>query len=133
MAHLGAIIRALRTDRKITLPALAERAGISKGLLSKIETDETSNPSLSTLYKIAEGLDLTIAEILGTEQVTVKRVPLEKHADWQKKLSIAFKGKELDPDILSAMLLLRNRKATKADDMEHWKFLYTSIENSFKG
>ena len=51
----------------------------------------------------------------------------------RKKLAAAFKGKELDPDILSAMQLLRSRKATKADDIEHWKFLYTSIENSFKG
>ncbi|MFH1498231.1 MAG: helix-turn-helix transcriptional regulator, partial [Verrucomicrobiota bacterium] len=121
MAHLGAKIRALRTHRKITLPRLAERAGISKGLLSKIETDETSNPSVSTLYKIAEGLELTIADILETEQVTVKRVALDEHADWRKKLATAFKGKELDPDILSAMQLLRNRKATKTDDIEHWK------------
>lgn len=133
MAHLGAKIRALRTNKKITLPALAERAGISKGLLSKIETDGTSNPSVSTLYKIAEGLELTIADILGTEQVIVKRVAPDEHADWRKKLAAAFKGKELDPDILSAMQLLRNRKATKADDIEHWKFLYSSIENSFKG
>lgn len=132
MAHLGATIRALRTNKKITLPTLAERAGISKGLLSKIETDETSNPSVSTLYKIAEGLELTIAEILGTEQLTVKRVAPDEHADWRKKLAAAFKGKELDPDILGAMQLLRNRKATKADDIEHWKFLYTSIEKSFK-
>jgi len=132
MAHLGAKIRALRTNKKITLPTLAERAGISKGLLSKIETDETSNPSVSTLYKIAEALELTIAEILGTEQLTVKRVAPDEHADWRKKLASAFKGKELDPDILGAMQLLRNRKATKADDIEHWKFLYTSIEKSFK-
>lgn len=133
MGHLGAKIRALRTDRKITLPTLAERAGISKGLLSKIETDESSNPSVSTLYKIAEGLELTIADILETDRVTVKRPVLDEHADWRKKLAAVFKGKELDPDILSAMQLLRNRKATKADDIEHWKFLYTSIENSFKG
>lgn len=133
MAHLGAKIRALRTDRKITLPTLANRAGISKGLLSKIETDESSNPSVSTLYKIAEGLELTIADILETDRVTVKRPAPDEHADWRKKLAAAFKGKELDSDILSAMQLLRNRKATKADDIEHWKFLYTSIENSFKG
>lgn len=133
MAPIGAKIRALRTQRNITLPALAQRAGISKGLLSKIETDDSSNPSLSTLYKIAESLELTIADILGTDRVTVKRASPDAHADWRKKLAGAFRGKELDPDILNAMELLRNRKAAKADDIEHWKFLYTSIENSFKG
>lgn len=133
MAHLGARIRALRTNKEITLPTLAERAGISKGLLSKIETDEKSNPSIATLYKIAEGLELTVADILETGRVTVKRVAPDEHADWRKKLAAAFKGKELDPDILNAMQLLRNRKAVRNDDIEHWKFLYTSIENSFKG
>jgi transcriptional regulator with XRE-family HTH domain len=132
MAHLGARIRALRTNKEITLPALAERAGISKGLLSTIETDETSNPSISTLYKIAEGLELTVADILETDRVTVKRVAPDEHADWRKKLVTEFKGKKLDPDILNAMQLLRSRKAVKSDDIEHWKFLYTSIENSFK-
>ncbi len=132
MAHIGAKIRSLRTSKEITLPMLAERAGISKGLLSKIETDEKSNPSISTLYKIAEGLDLTVADILETTRIAVKRVVPDEHADWRKKLSAAFKGKELDPDILNAMQLLRNRKGGKSDDIEHWKFLYTSIENSFK-
>lgn len=132
MAHIGATIRALRTKNDVTLPALAQRAGISKGLLSKIETDETSNPSISTLFKIAEGLETTVADILGTERVAVKRQPSDDGAEWRKKLALAFKGKELDPHILDAIQHLRNRKATKSDDLEHWKFLYTSIENSFK-
>lgn len=133
MGHLGARIRALRNEKDITLPALAARAGISKGLLSKIETDETSNPSISTLYKVAEALELTVADILESGRVVVKRVAPDEHAEWRKKIASAFKGKELDPDILNAMQLLRNRKAAKGDDIEHWKFLYTSIENSFKG
>lgn len=132
MAHLGASIRALRTSNDITLPALAQRAGISKGLLSKIETDEKSNPSIATLFKIAEGLETTVAALLGTGRVAVKRLPQDEKSEWRQKLAIAFKGKQLDPHILDAMQHLRNRKAAKSDDIEHWKFLYTSIENSFK-
>lgn len=132
MAHIGANIRALRTKNEVTLPALAQRAGISKGLLSKIETDEASNPSISTLYKIAEGLDTSVAVLLGTERVAVKKQPPEENAEWRKKMASVFKGKDLDPHILDAIQHLRNRKGTKGDDIEHWKFLYTSIENSFK-
>ncbi len=134
MAHVGARIRALRTEKEITLPALAELAGISKGLLFKIETDADSNPSISTLHKIAESLDVTISDLLETTRVTVKRVAPDEGADWRKKLIAAFKalGKEPDPTILNSLQLLRNRKAAKRDDLEHWKFLYTSIENSFK-
>ncbi len=135
MAHLGGRIRALRTAKGTTLPALAEFAGISKGLLSKIETDEDSNPSISTLHKIAEALGVTVADFLETTRVSVKRVMPDEGADWRKKLIAAFKdqGKEPDPAILNALQLLRNRKAAKRDDLDHWKFLYTSIENSFKG
>jgi transcriptional regulator with XRE-family HTH domain len=134
VAHLGAKIRALRIEKQLTLPALADRSGLSKGLLSKIETDETSNPSISTLFKIAEGLETTVAAILETERAAIKSPPITENNEWQKKL-VSFlrtQDKEPDPHILSAMQLLRNRKAIKSDDLEHWKFLYTSIENSFK-
>ncbi|HWA27550.1 MAG TPA: helix-turn-helix transcriptional regulator [Lacunisphaera sp.] len=132
MAHIGANIRALRTKNNVTLPALAQRAGISKGLLSKIETDDASNPSISTLFKIAEGLGTSVAVLLGTERIAVKRQAPDDSAEWRKKLALAFKGRELDPHILDAIQHLRNRKGIKSDDLEHWKFLYTSIENSFK-
>lgn len=132
MAKLGARIRALRTAKEITLPDLAEKAGLSKGLLSKIETDENSNPSLSTLLKISEALETTVAEILGTEKIVVKvppKEPPEMHAlaDFLRK-----EGKEPDPDILGALAVLRHRKASKSASLEDWKFLYRSIENSFK-
>lgn len=134
MAHVGARIRALRTEKEMTLPALAELAGISKGLLFKIETDASSNPSISTLHKIAEALDATIADLLETSRVAVKRAAPDEAADWRKRLVAAFtaQGKEPDPTILNSLQLLRNRKASKRDDLEHWKFLYASIENSFK-
>jgi len=134
MRNIGGRVRTLRTELQMTLPTLAERAGLSKGLLSKLENGEDSNPSLGTLYKIAEALDVTLSELLETEQAQVKRVIPEQQPDWQKGL-IAFlkeQGKQADPDILNALYLLRNRKAGKTEGLERWKFLYQSIENSFK-
>jgi transcriptional regulator with XRE-family HTH domain len=120
--------------KALTLPELADRAGLSKGLLWKIETDESSNPSLSTLYKIAESLEMTLADILESERVVVKQPPSVEKAEWAKELLNFLKsqGKEPDHDILNAIQLLRNRKAAKNKGLEHLKFLYTSIENSFK-
>jgi transcriptional regulator with XRE-family HTH domain len=130
----GERIRILRTEKSITLPTLAERSGLSKGLLSKLENDQDSNPSLGTLLKVAEALDVTVADILETEQAQIKRIIPNEQPTWQKSLISFLKsqGKEPDPDILSALYLLRNRKAAKASDLEGWKFLYLSIENSFK-
>ena len=118
----------------MTLPALADRAGLSKGLISKLENNEDSNPSLSTLYKIAEALDITVADILHSERVQLKRIIPDEQPFWLKGLIeyLIGLGKQPDPDILDALYVLRNRKADETEDLERWKFLYRSIENSFK-
>ena len=118
----------------MTLPALADRAGLSKGLISKLENNEDSNPSLSTLFKIAEALEITVADILETEQAQLKRIIPDQQPFWQKGLVeyLISQGKQPDPDILNALYVLRNRKAHETEDLERWKFLYKSIENSFK-
>ncbi|MEW6159361.1 MAG: helix-turn-helix transcriptional regulator [Verrucomicrobiota bacterium] len=134
MRNIGGRVRALRTEKQITLPGLATRTGLSKGLLSKLENDDDSNPSLATLYKIAEGLEVTLADILETEQAQIKRIVPQDQPDWQKGLISYLKSihKVPDQDILNAMYVLRNRKSAKVADLEQWKFLYLSIENSFK-
>lgn len=134
MRNPGERIRTLRTEKKMSLPALAERAGLSKGLISKLENNDDSNPSLATLYKIAEALDVSLADILETEQAQLLRFIPDQQPDWQKGLIsyLNTQGKEPDPDILNAMYVLRHRKAEKVEDLEGWKFLYLSIENSFK-
>lgn len=134
MKNIGGTLKTLRQEKNITLPALAESAGLSKGLLSKIENSPDANPSLSTLYKLAEALEEPLSTILETEEAQLKRVIPEKPPEWQKELIAYLKGtgREPDPNILNALYLLRNRKAAKAADIEAWKFLYMSIENSFK-
>lgn len=52
-------------SRNITLPELAERAGLSKGLLSKLENNSLANPSLHTLLKVAKALKCDLAQIVG--------------------------------------------------------------------
>lgn len=134
MRNPGERIRTLRTEKNMTLPTLADRAGLSKGLISKLENNDDSNPSLATLYKIAEALEITVADILETEKAQLKRIIPEEQPHWQKGLIeyLNSQNKQPDPDILNAMYVLRNRKAAETEDLEGWKFLYRSIENSFK-
>ena len=134
MKNIGGKIKTLRQEKQFTLPQLAEEAHLSKGLLSKIENSDDANPSLDTLYKIAEALDLSLSELLETEKVQMTRVVPDEPPEWQKGLILHLKenGKEPDQNILNAMYVLRNRKGAKPADLESWKFLYRSIENSFK-
>ena len=53
-----ALIRA-RKKKKISQTELAEMSGVNQTIISKLETFR-SNPSLQTLIKLAQALDLTL-------------------------------------------------------------------------
>jgi len=59
-ALVGAQVRALRTALGMTISDLASAAGVSPGMLSKVETGQTS-PSLATLSALAGALNMPLA------------------------------------------------------------------------
>ena len=60
--HLGATIRQLRLEHNLTIAAVSERAGISRGMLSKIENSLAAT-SLETLEQLANALGVTLAKL----------------------------------------------------------------------
>lgn len=60
--HLGATIRKLRLDHNLTIAAVSERAGISRGMLSKIENSLAAT-SLETLEQLANALGVTLSKL----------------------------------------------------------------------
>jgi len=65
-AYLGSRIRTLRQQQRLTLDALAERSGVSRAMLSKIERGE-NNPTLVVAVKVALGLGITTSQLIGVE------------------------------------------------------------------
>lgn len=65
--RLGARVRELRKDSRLTLDALAERSGVSRAMLSKVERGE-KNPTLVVAAKLAEGFGVTLSQLVGTEE-----------------------------------------------------------------
>jgi len=63
---VGGRLRQLRLERGKSLRALARVSGLSTNALSMIERSKTS-PSISTLYKIAEALDVPITAFFRLE------------------------------------------------------------------
>ncbi len=59
---IGAEIRRHRHRADITLMALARQAGVSQGMMSKIENGQTS-PSLSTLAALADALSIPLSAL----------------------------------------------------------------------
>lgn len=69
MAHpqMGERLRNARRARGLTLRELAKRLGVSPSMISQIETDRAS-PSVSTLYAIANELDVSLDELLFNDR-----------------------------------------------------------------
>jgi transcriptional regulator with XRE-family HTH domain len=59
-------LRELREARGISMRTLATKSGLSANALSMIERGKTS-PSVSTLYKLADALGVSITAFFGTE------------------------------------------------------------------
>lgn len=66
---IGQRIRILRESKGISQQVLAAMCNFEKANLSRIEAGRT-NPTVSTLYKISQGLGVSISELVDikTEQ-----------------------------------------------------------------
>jgi len=74
---IGTTIQEIRKDRKMTLGVLSEKSGVSKAMLSQIESDKV-NPTIATVWKIATGLGVDINELTRVISVTKRNFTLTK-------------------------------------------------------
>lgn len=63
LGKVGQKIREVRKERKLTLKDVAEKSGITTGLLSKIENFRTI-PSLPVLHSISISLEVSMSELV---------------------------------------------------------------------
>lgn len=86
MQNLPYRLKALRRQRRLSLDKLAQRSGLTKSYLSKLERG-VSEPSISTVLKLAEAYGIGIAELMGVgddsgDSVSVvrkhERTPLDR-------------------------------------------------------
>ena len=64
--RVGERVRAMRREQDLTLDDLAGRSGVSRAMISKLERGE-KNPTLVVAAKVAEGLGVSLSQLLGTE------------------------------------------------------------------
>ena len=59
MSNLGEKIFRLRTSEGMSLRDLAAKSGVSNPFISQLETGKQRNPSISTLFHLAKGLEIS--------------------------------------------------------------------------
>lgn len=64
MAALAHRIRTIREERGLTQQAVARAAGIATDMVSRLENGHYTSPGLRTLVRIAEGMNVSLAELL---------------------------------------------------------------------
>ena len=65
--ELGRRVRDLRGNRGMTLQELADRSGVSRAMVSKVERGEKT-PTLVVAAKVAEGLSVSLSQLAGVEE-----------------------------------------------------------------
>jgi len=69
LVAFGREVRRRRNALGLTLPEFAERAGLSGNFVGGVENGRR-NPSFRTLRRIAAGLEVPLAELLGLPEIS---------------------------------------------------------------
>ena len=71
--QLGATVQRLRKAYNLSLSELSLQSGVAKSIISQIERNET-NPTLTTIWRLAHALDVSIESVLhGGEEGVGRR------------------------------------------------------------
>jgi len=66
-------LKKIREEKKLSLDKLAELSGVSKSMLGQIERGE-SNPTISVVWKIANGLKMSFTALLSAPQTDISLI-----------------------------------------------------------
>ncbi len=87
--QLGKTVQRLRKTYNLSLSELSEQSGVAKSIISQIERNET-NPTLSTIWRLAQALDVSIERVL---QVSEDEPFLEKSSKGDTPILVSDDGK----------------------------------------
>jgi transcriptional regulator with XRE-family HTH domain len=96
--RLGERVRALRRERGWTLEMLAERSGVSRAMISKLERGE-KNPTLVVAAKVAEGLGMNLSQLVSVEEKSKVVVVLR-----ERRMTVRDPGTGFERQLLSPSL-----------------------------
>ena len=75
--QIGRNIQKIRKKHGMTLDILSEKSGVSKAMLSQIESEKV-NPTIATVWKIAQGLDVDISSLLTGQDELLRKFQVSR-------------------------------------------------------
>jgi transcriptional regulator with XRE-family HTH domain len=123
---LGQKIKLRREQLNISLNQLSEKSGVAKGYLWEIEDDRNSErirPSANTIFKIAEALGTSAADLLG------KKIKSNVSSIIPENLKL-FAEKNHLPESDIKMLAGIQYRGERPNTQEDWQYIYESIRRT---
>lgn len=106
-ARIGARLKALRLGARLTIDALAERSGVSRAMISKVERGGAS-PTATLLARLANALGTTLSQFFGDEAEAGPLVRAASRPVWRDPatgyLRRAVTPESFPPDIVDVTL-----------------------------
>jgi transcriptional regulator with XRE-family HTH domain len=119
---VGARLKELREARNISMRSLATKSGLSANALSMIERGKTS-PSVSTLYKLADALGISITSFFGSDtekkQVVFLKSDQRTRFGFTRGVFEALGGETFTGRVEPFMLTLESNAASGPHPMTH--------------
>jgi len=120
--NIGERLRELREARNISMRALATRSGLSANALSMIERGRAS-PSVSTLYKLADALGVSITSFFSSDserkQVVFLKAEERTRVSFTRGIFEALGGERFVGRVEPFLLTLENNANSGPRSMTH--------------
>lgn len=121
---LGERIRRYREDKQWTLSKLARKAGISKAYLFQLESGQSKRPSGETLFKMAQALGVTMADLMG------KQIERKQEVEIPPSLQQFAEAHAEVPETDIEMLATIKFRGDRPKSVARWEYIYRSIRMS---
>jgi transcriptional regulator with XRE-family HTH domain len=120
--NIGERLRELREARNISMRSLATNSGLSANALSMIERGKAS-PSVSTLYKLADALGISITSFFGSDaerkQVVFLKADERARVSFTRGVFEGLGGEQFIGRVEPFMLTLENSANSGPRSMMH--------------
>ena len=103
------VIKNVREKKNITLYRLSKITGINRPYLTQLENNKKFNPSLSTMYKIANALNVKVDDLFYS-QLDIKKLKKEMYRRMEKYSTTAKETIEIS-HIIDLLVNLKMKKS----------------------
>lgn len=127
-AVVGQRVRAEREKLRLSLSQLAERTGLTKAYLVRLE-NRGGNPTLQALAAIADALELTVADLIGGPKLMFDSEEADQ-VDLPPSLRAYADEYRINSSDVKLLASMKWRQGERPRTPERWRFIHDSIRAS---